>query len=542
MTRSKKTIEEGLATFRQLTEELPAVRAEFARTRGWFGAPIESAPAAARGGDEESAARRHLEWFLLERPSEELGGVPAEVLSDPWRAQRGGTEDPGVFLNSLAGAFEVTGVDRSQGLWLRDIFGVGEYPVEEEEAAADLEEGDLLVGRLYPVGEEIFRLSPAMGCFRDAALLDALRGDIESLRTARRGVLRVEQVELEGLFFGGPGRGAPTPEGSSHRAEQDLRGALAESGLEEGRIDRIVRRANDGSLTEILNELAFDTEADIEQVRGALAGFCKGASIPSADREPAEEAPAAEDDGPEAIPSAAEAIAAFDAGRGEGKDLEGLFKKLEGALGCGDTSAEESAEEEGPIDFPGAVGAMVEEYLWEVAEEGSEVEPIGRRTLPLLARYGTRIGVFENLSAHDLLDFAGRWVLREGRLAGAEEARDLIEGLRGFTRWCDAEQSLEIAAEFTPLLEELAADLPRLAEVAPLLGEERGDSFLLYEVATVGEGSVELRDEEDILHRVKLERRILDQLCTGDLLRAHLGELEAAVSACYPAALRRLRK
>lgn len=588
MTRSKETIEQGLAAYRRLAEESPEVRDEMTRTRGWFDASGDSGTSAEAEAALLLALRRHLEWFLLERPSEHLGGVPVEALLEPWLEQQDEGADPGLFLNSRAGAFEVTGIDRGQGLWIRDLFGLGEYPVAEPEAAAEIEEGDLLVGRIFPVGEETFRLSPAMACIRNAALREAIRSDTDAMRAARRGILRVEQVELERLFFGGTGRPpAGAAETLEPSPERTLRELLAGAGIEAERIEEILLRATasvdgNGGLTEILNELAFETTVDLEPVREALAAFWKGGSTPSVPAgvelsEPVElpepvvspdpndvpepiDLPAPREPQPEEEPAppvepqtVARALDAFNEGRANGADLDSLFRQLAADLGFEDAVGEERGgmdvlESMGNAtlpDFSGAVGAMVEEFFWEFTHtappDAAPVEPPGRRTLPLLAQYGTRIGVFENLSAHDILDFAGRWVLQEHRLASAEDAEDLLSGLRRFTRWCDEKQALGIVAEATPILDELTPDLPRLAEASRFLVDDPPTASAPYEVASVGDRAAELRDDKDRLVPVTIDSSLLAYLRPGDLVRAVVDGDLARVTACYPSALKRLR-
>ena len=140
---------------------------------------------------------RHLEWFLLERPSEALGGIPAHVRQAEWRAAlpAESAEVPASLRESLPGAFEVTALIGAEGVWVRDLFTQGEHPVAGTRAAGTLAAGDLLVGRLFPAGGGTFLLSPGVAVFRNTALLAAVRTDLQEMRRVRRGVLRVQQLE-----------------------------------------------------------------------------------------------------------------------------------------------------------------------------------------------------------------------------------------------------------------------------------------------------------------------------------------------------------
>src|SRR5262245_50396327 len=148
------SIERGFEALLGLLEADPRVAREFEQSRAEF---FEDATAARGPGAE----RRHLEWFLLERPSETLGSVPVQAWQlglDEVRASAG--ELKASFLQSLAGAFEVTSIVSGEGLWVRDLFTQGEHPVAEAGALGTIEAGDLLVGRLFPAGGGTFLLSP----------------------------------------------------------------------------------------------------------------------------------------------------------------------------------------------------------------------------------------------------------------------------------------------------------------------------------------------------------------------------------------------
>jgi hypothetical protein len=555
-------IERGLALFAELLGEDPQLAGELRESRALFA----SAGAPTATPERELADRRHLEWFLFERPSEGLEGVPVEALQPAWRSRSGAELAPfaEAFLSSLAGVFEVTGVDAGRGLWLRDLAGLGEYPVQEPEAASAIESGDLVVGRMHPVQEGEFRLSPAAALFRDPALAEALRGDLERMRASRRGSLRIEQLELERLFFGAPRTparatahaGAPVGSsaildgaltGAAGRATREAREALAREGLRPADADRLIEaleraarsregaRAEGDVVTEALNRLAFHTSVDLERARRILLDLWSvlvGRAGAGATVLGAKSAKAA---------AARAALEEFDRGRREGQDLEDLFRRLEADLGV-DALPEEDDDEPAP-DFPGVVGAMVEEFLWDTArEEGADA---ARRLSGLrrLARYGADIGVFENLGPHDLLDFAGRWVLDEREVRAAEEARELLDALAAFCRWCEERHALPLWNGFGRTLESLRGSLPRLAELVVALEPPALEEDEPYEVARV-----EPPDQAVVVDRHGEERRtdldgtLARGLRPGDLLRARPADGRLAISACYPPELGSLRE
>ncbi|MEW6073014.1 MAG: hypothetical protein AB1726_10550 [Planctomycetota bacterium] len=539
MSALKEAIEQGLDLLQELLGNEPALAEEFARTRGWFAGRAREAGDAARRADE-LAARRHREWFLLERPSEHLGGVPVVALREAWVAAAGGplAAHAGALLGSRASAFAVTAVDRFQGVWLRDLFGAGEHAVEEPEAAPELEEGDLVVGRLFPSAEGVCRLSPASACFRDPRLLAAVERDAARMHGARRGVMRIGQLELERLFFGGAAGGpeAASPGDPAVRARDLLRGAGLSSARTEGILARLAEgaRRGDGTVVgAVLDELAFASEADLGALRLAFVALWNGTAGTAAPGN----AP-----GPPVAGAAEErvraALARFDAGRAAGEDLEGLFRTLEHALGCAEGDVEVEGEE--IPDFPGAVGALIEEFLWEEEHARGRAVPAGHRRLRLLGEYGQRIGVVENLSPRDLLDFAGRWVLDRRRLESPAAAGELVAALADFSRWCDAEHALVLGAGFASLAAELAADLPRLVTLRARLPARPPGRLAPFEVAFVGEAEVVLRDPEGSERTAVLDPPLLVLLRPGDRLRARLEPPPPILGAVYPAVLGRL--
>jgi len=536
MSLSRTSLEDGLRRCRELVLRDPALAAELEQSRAaFFPAPPPLGPAP---GDPAAALadRRHLEWFLFERPSESLGAVPVELLvaSEPDLAPLAQA-----FLSSQAGVFEVTGVEAGRGIWMRDLFGLGEYPVDEPEAAGEFAPGDLAVGRIFPAGDAVFRLSTAVGVFRNAALLQAMRADAERLRAGRRGTLRVAQSELERMFFA-PGSVAAEPADPA-RARADARAELLSSGAEPELVDELLdglraaaREGRPEAVTEALNQLAFETAVDLETARERLVelwgawrarahaadGGGTGRGRPRGDRGASRDA-------------VAQALARFDEGRQAGGNLDELFRALEDDLGL-EHGAEGDDLDEAP-DFPGVVGAVIEEFLWEVGRaEGDEV---ARRYEPLrgLGEYASSIGVIDNLTERHLLEFAARWVLDRGLLANAAEARDLLAALAAFCRWCEDTQELALYTSFAPSLEGLERSLPRLVELRRRHRAEPLEDGAVFTFARARDGQTLLVDRRGEAHAVELGDALAGLLREGDVVQARLDEHGgAAVGGCYP--------
>jgi len=382
MSQARHTIERGLDLFRVLIGENNALAAEFEASHSEFSTGVAGEGPGAVGDPDAPAellaARRHLEWFLLERPSAHLERVPVQALQDAW-FERAGTAERQIaeaFLHSLAGAFEVTSSEPGRGVWVTDLFAPGEMPIEEREAAPELQPGDLLVGRLFPIGEGVFRLSPAVACFRDPRLLEAVRGDLEQMRSSRRGVLRVQQLDLERLFFTSAAAARPGLPDESHEtgsaAATRIHAELVEAGLAPEDAAGVIETLRDaprtpGFITEILDQLAFDTDVDLDRTRRALAELWSINHTTASSATAAQDTAAQDTAGEDTAEDAHTALAAFDQGRAAGTDLEELFRELAANLGV--EAPTDDDEETPPPEFPGVVGAMVEEFLWDVGRQ-----------------------------------------------------------------------------------------------------------------------------------------------------------------------------
>ncbi len=548
MPTARQDLERGLQTFQELAQRIPELARELEESRSHYFASGQ-----AERADKSLADRRHLEWFLLERPSDHLGGVPCEVLASEWVERSGRTTSlgPEAFLQSLAGAFEVTASEPGRGLWARDLFGLGEYPIEEAEAAGEIRTGDLLVGRVFPIGDGVFRLSPAVSCFRNPDLVGAVRADIERLRGARRGVLRIQQIELERLFFGDAPIAGDVPEFDLEAERQRAHEALVVAGLsaaDSTRALELVRQAaSEGRsvVTELLNELAFDTDADLDQARRTLVDLW-AVETHGADLEPARTAQGATTgvatrsrrDEVESSPADVRAaLEAFDAGRAEGQDLDALFAQLADDLGV-DAPADEDVS--GSLqDFPGVLGAMVEEFLWDVAREQGDAHAARLEGLRRLSQYGAHIGLFEDFRRREILDFAGRWLLDEGELRGSEEARSVLDALRSFCAWCVERHGHEELASCDELLQALASSVPRhvLVRQETLARDAEDtpwfvDGFELEDVL--------LTSDDGKRKRLRVSESMRSLLRTGDVVHARPVDGSWRMSASYPAELREL--
>jgi len=508
------TIERGLRVYEELVASEPALVAELQQSRATFFGTPAGLPA-----DDLGALRRHLEWFLFERVSAHLDGVPVERLTDRWleRADHDVRELLACFPLSVAGIYEVTGSEPGQGIWILDLLGRGEYPVRELELTEEFVPGDILVGRLFPLGElagGAFQLSPAAVSFRNPRLRDALRRDMEGLRATRRGVMRIEQSELERMFWLAtvPRHADTTPE-EAHAAAL---AALANGGVEveaaEAWLDEVRSAENTAqAVAELLDRLAFETEVDLEEARQALLFLSREAQgatvIPQ--RPPAK-----------ASPSARAALEAFDRARAAGGDLDELFNQLEKDLGLEDPG--DAADDEGAPDFPGVVGAMVTEFFWDTERVGETLSEDARRALGWFARFATDVGAFEDLGLQELGGFAAMRIFDEPGFGELQNPEDAFGALAAFARWTFEAHEMPLWQTYEPVHATLEDHASRVLAINLELPQAVGsaESGQLYEIVSMDEANqLRLRGIGGAEAEARTRTRV-EGLEPGDWLRA----------------------
>ena len=545
MTLPTESIEQGLERFAALVGENSQLREELGSSGHEF---FGGEPPRKNAAEALLAGRRHLEWFLFERHSPALFGSPSEHLLEAWLEEA--PSELGnrgqVLTNSFVGLFEVVELLPGVGCWLRDMAGFGSYALAHPLEDGRLQTGDLLVGRLFPIEDGLHCASSAAAVFRSPTLAEALEKDLEQIRATATGkVLRLSQNGLEKMFWGA---------GHEPRTEDavgDLQTFLREvAALPEHRVDSIladlaetpfapdnlIPGAGD-PLGAILDDLAFGTDVDLDAARRTLliAWQEMAQQTPAANQAPLSNAQEnQESEGPSA------AVARFDSGRQAGQDLDDLFNNLEKDLGL-DSVADENPEEDLPApDFPGVVGAMIDECRWEYENGDDKGTEINFDSLALLAEFAESIGVFEELSAAELLRFLTFWIHEREALRTSQEARELLISLRSFMVWVQTAHEHPLKDQFDSTLERLQESLPRIVELNRALpsavaaaDDPRG---MLFEVCVNAKGHFDhLRDRDGQAHKVQMESSLGARLRAGDRLHGWLdSDGELTIRRCYP--------
>ena len=492
------------------------------------------------------AARRHAEWFLLERISPTSDAAPLEDLlqaQEESDASEASALAP-VLRASFAGIFRVSALSPGEGLMLDDMAGLGSYACSEAEAAESLTVGDLIVGRLHPIGEELHMLSPAAGFVRDPKLAQAVEHDLDRMREERVGrVLRISQLEIERLFFGAGASATEAPADADPIAE--ARDFLLRSGVEAARVERSLARlaatprddarwahgAGD-ALGEVLTELAFDTDVDLDGARLALLKAWTALRAPTSLQAPPRETAPEKD--------ARSALADFEAKRQSGADLEQAFAELERDLGLVGESEGEGEEGE-ELEFPSVLPALIEEFFWERSQGADSRTPSDgmRRQLALLTNYGAELDTIEDLDERSLLRFLTFWIWEHDALEQTDDATALIDTLEPFCQWLETAHDMPVWTSLRPTLASLRKTLPRItrANLARprdhgLSEEVLGEVFEITSIDADGRTGIMSRDGRSTT--THFPRAVAEHLAPGDRLRLHEQEQEAVLLCCYP--------
>lgn len=520
------TLDSALEALARRIADDPRLRVEFQSTRGRFA--VDSGPPL-YGSAGSASDRRHLEWFLLEPRPHEAFGRPVERLL---RAETGVDADTTrTLLDSFASVFEVDSVEPGVGYRLTDLVNPGTYTVADSERSRESAARDLYVGRIYPVERALHRPSRAAALFRDPALLRAVHADLTRAHERKPGALRITQDEIEKMFFATP---STDPVGEARRL-------LREAGLRDVEIERIfdaLARATPPSTTvpfaqpdvlgEELDRIAFETDVDLDIARRALLAAWPQLAL-AANARPREPRKESEE--------IAEALAEFQRGEASGERLDKLLSDLETRLRI-DAPDDPDALEPAP-DFPGVVGAIVEEFLWEMEHTATRIPPNARTVLESFGRFASHIGVFENVRPRDVLEFACRWLPEAGALPSEAAARDSIDALHAFCKWADHAQGAMLGAPAQSALDRLRVSLPRVTSVNMRLStadtKSIGQLYTCMEI--VADTTCTLRDLMGALHSARLPAQVAPNLRAGDRVRGELhADGELRVLRCYPPA------
>lgn len=466
----------------------PGMQAETLRARREFFGDRAALPADQLG---IAAEARFAEWYLVERDSELMGEIPLRSLA---RDGGLGAEVPlEAMLASIAGVFLVEA--KNDAAQLRDL---QDGNILEMRARNMLEVGvgDVVIGRLYPHDDGHWVPSPAVAVQPSGrALADAFQRDVANLDPGRR----LTQAELEHLLFR---RSRAVAEAATavplEHLEAQLDKILRTGGMSEPTAEELsaAMQAAEGPgqvLGPFLDQVAFDTEIDLEEIRVVLlelwnAHHANKTSTPAA--APQQPAAPASDHEAGLGQRLAERI---EEGLAGNEDMEQVFADVAEMLGEDIDEDDDAARE---IREHGDLEPLVQEFLWEEdCEDGPE-----RQLLEALLRQQEDAPVpkrdLEYLEPADILRFLLRIYLGMPPESRRERVRDAFAVVERFYRWAERTQHYALEQVLSDCRTDFVDELDRLHGASmELTSSEQGTEgpqATLARVLDVGDGGVEL--------------------------------------------------
>ncbi|MEM7199346.1 MAG: hypothetical protein AAF628_03715 [Planctomycetota bacterium] len=502
----------------------PRLASEFQRARREF-----------FGGDGEDAVEpgpaaetRCVEWYLLERESEVLGEEPGRRML---REVAELDAAQALLMESVAGVFAVenTGTP-GEVVRLRDLQDSVVHEVVAPLGLA-LSSGDLVVGRLYGTATRAGVVSPAVAVQNDGrALGAAFLADVHQLQLDRR----LTQVEIEHLLFL-PARRAEAAERALpplEHVEAQLQGLLVSAGHADhdvAEISEALRQAaSPGTVIgPILDELAFETDVDLDAARRLLIDLWNAQRRISAGEAAAASRPRAADVATPSAPGLGQRLASrIEEGLERAEDLEELFAEVEAMIGDGAGIDDDAEAAAGGDVWEGDLAPLIQEYLWEEQRSGGDAE----RVLHELVRQQREAPVprmnLEDVQAEDLLRlFVGAYLAAEPR-ARAQRVQSYWAIVEHFFRWAERTQEFELGAPLEACRDGFVAEVERIHRASLALSTPPSAGAELPPPALLRVGEVD-RDGFEVLRggdRVWVETAAAPaDLRQGDLL---LGTLQ----------------
>lgn len=502
--------------------------------------------------------QRFREWLLLERDSQTLG-------SQPWLLAAA-LQDEALFEDSLAGLFLVE--QRSgRTAQVRDLQDQQRLDLISEEH--DLQQGDMIVGRMYARGDGSLLPSAAVVVFRPGtALAQAFERDLERLELDRR----LSQLEIEQLLLVHAARPqlasrhdeptATAPPQLEH-LEAELEKLLHQGGASYSAtaISQVLQQAPrlGPAMGELLEQMAFDTRVDLDRVRAVLLQIW---NVLHPEYQPGSAAtpvpPADEDLGDQLVRT-------LDDGLAKGRDLDDLFSELEQMAGLdpdeddgdlepdGEEVEDWSADDDdddlddddvddddpqlagagiadltGPqlVDLDprnGDLAPLVQEYLWETAQQQTPTARTLQTFVELQQQSPTPHSDLEAITGLDLNRVLLHVYLRSAPKERAGAVHAAFAVLQQFYAWAESTQDFDLKAPLQACQDELVAHVDRLAQFGQQFSTavgSGGPTPCLMRVEDVGEHGFGVRVDGGDTFWVTADKAASSLLREGDLMLA----------------------
>jgi hypothetical protein len=513
----------------RLAEQLasqPRLQAELQRARREFFGPN------LQGAGDDAAEHRFAEWFVIERESEVLGAIPITI--PPF------LQDAEELEGSLAGLFLVESVGDTVA-----ITDVQDSTVLELSEQGTLQVGDLLVGRLYSVSGERWAPSAATPALRPGrTLAHAFARDLKDLNIDRR----LLQIELEHLLLQkhksastsivSPATGEEVlrdlvvaPDTPLEHLEADLEKLLLSSGDQHSATElsqALAVAAGPGMVIgPLLDQLAFDTDIDLDQTRRVLLEIWNAHHAGQA--RSTEEASSSS--GPPGETLGESLVRRLDEGLGEREDVEGLFAQIEEIAGIEPDEAAEDVDERDTaiVDevFPsmdddgdaGDLSPLITEFYWE-AGISAEQQVALVMWVDLQRNAAVPNTDFETIPAQDVMRLLLHVYLRSAPGERSERVRAAFAEVRKFYEWVYTAQEIDRRGILEQCQGALLEQLDRLQRAGVLLtttaAPERSPGLL--QIEEIGKDGFGARDDDGGSYWILASEDAVAQLAVGDIL------------------------
>ncbi|MBL8752232.1 MAG: hypothetical protein JNK15_02940 [Planctomycetes bacterium] len=566
MTEQEAEPERVVAELAQILQQEPRLRAELLRARREFFPAGADGSTAVVPGAADAAERRFHEWFLLERESDVLAGVPRDLPPFDVLAETLPETLVGVFVVQPNVGGAVVARDLQDGSDLELVVPPG-----------TLQAGDMLVGRIYEVGGGRWLPSTALAIFRPGVeLAQAFQRDLKRLQLERR----LFQVELEHLLLHRH-RAAPqtglqavaavvpaavaSPAVPLEHLEADLERVLAAANSDLSAADvsqQLANAARPGPLLgPWLDQLAFDTVVDLDRVRSLMLEIWNAHHVG--------EPPAAEVDPGTALPGETlgeRLVRTLDEGLSQKRDVGEIFAQLERMAGiepdpededdaallrpaaanadddepADDTRAFDDDEDDADTDpLPpargeddagdGDLGPLVEEYLWERQRSADPAAAPLRLFAELQQNAPLPHRDLEQVTTTDLMRLLLHVYLGSSPPQRANAVRAAFAEVRAFYEWATREQELSLGDVPGGCQGPLLDQLERLQAAGIGLSSQATGRLRpgILEVDEVGKDGFGARDDDGSDHWIAAAPAACAQLRPGDLV---LGALAPAAT------------
>jgi hypothetical protein len=396
-------------------------------------------------GPDPSVLLRFREWFLLENSTTALGAPPAVA----WAPNSLDPDEPWArLLDSFFGIFQSTS-GAEEGV-LEDLWTGRPIRVESWPEMTRSPDDSLWVGRFILATPDLHEPLPGLLGLNSPGLVSAVSRDLVAIR-AKASRARISQKECEKLFA--PFTAASAPDAAGLSPETEITELLKdEKHWDLGRIGKVLEESG---LEGLLEQLAFDTQVDLNRMQLLLPSMGRGTDDSSpTSTDPIE----AKDRVP--LEKIQDALETFDKEREDGTSLEDAFGGLEAALGLapGTTEVvlpEDDSPPQGPedsVDFD----HWLEAYAWERGQDGSAPDEIEMDSIRSL------LAGKDALSAADTL----AWAMESETPAHLEARLALIQP---FLHWANQEQEAGLESFLDGLRGDLGQRIGRILEFHQLI-------------------------------------------------------------------------